>query len=621
MSVAAAALCVPVAAQLHENIEVEGKYVPDIIKIDKIHTFPATESVDMETTPLPYEEEGAVADIPPYLVNMEATGWRASRKWIRNRGYVDFSLGSWLSSDLSAGYRFMDTDDTSAGIRLQFNSTSLWKPRLSSQTEEVRRELYDGMGGIYGCHHFSGLGYLDVSADWEAAWYNYYGYAGGAGGYIVAPDVKGDVKVPTQTYNEVSARVGWRSETEEVTMRWHAAIGVRHSAYRDLYLPMLSSALKGDRETMLYLKGGFLRPWDSGSSIGLDAEGNLLLYAGAGNAYHYLQGSTSRYDAVTFYRPDNYGQISLTPYYSFQRGRLNVRVGAELDFTFNAGIPGDRFGVFHIAPDVRLDYRKGAGAVYLHVGGGNKLQTLSSIRQLDYYALPALASTRPEYSPFDAVLGAGIGPFAGFSLEASVGYKISRGIAEGGWYQHMLNSGFTPLPGRETTSDTYLYSMDYSGMNIHGFNIRAKIDYKPLKILAIRAEGSYQPQKGAIGYFNGYDRPRLTAGISAEVTPVEKVRIYVGYDYRGVRGIYTQWHSQEGAPSDGGLKAGVKDKTHYESLRLPDLTLLNAGVNWEIIPAVALRVDAFNLLNRHDALLPGLPDMGINVSGGISVKF
>lgn len=619
---AASAILLPAAmsAQLHENIEVEGKYVPDIIRIDKINTFPVTEARTMDSDPLPYQTEGVVADLVPGLTHMPPTGWRATRTVPSNRGYLDLSLGSWLNSGLSAGYRFLDTENTTAGVSLQFNSTSLWEPRLSEATGDIRRERYDGAISLYGSHRFRDVGRLDAAVDWQTGYFNYYGFNPWGGGYGLLPS-DGKIQPPTQTFNEAGVRIGWHNDSDRRSLTWSVAGGVRHTAWRALYLPLLTTPRKGDRETMVWLTGGVRNPWESGSAIGLDAEADLLVYANAGKEVAPSIFTGWGAERFGLSRPDNYGQVSVTPYYSFQKGLLNIRLGAEVDFTFNAGEKGHRFPVFHIAPDVRVDYRKGGIALYLHMLGGNELQTLSRARQLDYYTLPALSSTRPVYTPLDASAGVGIGPFAGFSLEAAFRYRISRGVPVGGWYQQMLNTGFNPAPGMTTSATNLSYSLDPTGINLHGFSIYAAIDYKPLKMVEIHAEGSYQPQKGETGYFNGLDRPRLTAGISAAVRPVEKLRIYAGYDYRGVRTIHAQSYEPTGLPSDGGLKADIGEKRHQETLRLPDLTLLNAGASWDFTPSFSLRVDATNLLNRHDAILPGLPDEGISVTGGVSILF
>lgn len=125
----------PSAAQLHESISVEGKYVPEIIKVDRINTFPKPLKFSMAASPLEYEKSGVAAAFIPSMLAMPATGWNDTKEFSSNRGYLELGAGSWLNSTLSAGYRFVDNASTLAGIRLQHNSTSLWKPHMSDATE------------------------------------------------------------------------------------------------------------------------------------------------------------------------------------------------------------------------------------------------------------------------------------------------------------------------------------------------------------------------------------------------------------------------------------------------------------------------------------------------------
>ncbi len=609
-----------VGAQLHENISVEGKYVPDIIRIDKINTFPSSSQPNLPTEPIPYETGSINADFPSTLVLMPALGWRSTRTLSPARGYVDFSLGSWLNSNLSAGGKFIDTGTTKAGASLQFNSTSLWKPKIGQGSEDIKRWRYDGALSLYCTHTFKGIGELSAAADYCIGYFNYYGYYPDADGYNYTRG-KIPTEAPTQTFNQVAARIGWRNIPDAAPLSWRLDAGVRHSAYRALYLPKLSQPVKGDRETMIYLQGGVNNNWDNGSSIGADAEGNLILFADAGKPV--MTSPFTGFDAgrFTLSRPDNYGQISITPYYSFQKWNLNIRLGAEVDFTFNAGEYGNRFPVFHIAPDVRVDFRKGGFAAYLHALGGNELRTLSRDRELDYYAIPALSSTRPVYTPLDATLGIGIGPFGGFSAELTLGYKISRGLPIGGWYQTMLNTGFIPLAGLNTTQQAMAYSLDPTGLNLQGMCFRLTLDYKPIKQLELNANASFQPQSEKTGYFNGLDRPRHTVEASVIIRPVDKLRISLGYEYRGGRRIFTQWYSANNLPSDGGMKADIDIDRHQEFINLKDINLLNASVAWKLTDTFTIHAEANNLLNRRETLLPGLPSEGVVVTGGLSVIF
>ena len=159
----AASVSAPAAAQLHESINVEGKYVPEIIRIDRVNTFPKAFRQSLQSRPIGYEQGGVATSFRPSLLTMPATGWRSTREISLNPGYLELGAGSWLNTDLSAGYRFVDNSTTLIGARLQFNSTSLWKPEVSEPTEDVKQERYDGAFGLYASHVVKGYGRLDAS--------------------------------------------------------------------------------------------------------------------------------------------------------------------------------------------------------------------------------------------------------------------------------------------------------------------------------------------------------------------------------------------------------------------------------------------------------------------------
>lgn len=83
---------------------------------------------------------------------------------------------AWLNSTLSAGYRFIDDRNTTFGVRLQHNSTSLWKPEVSETMKDTRMYRYDESIGFYGSHDFNGKGRLSGALDWHIGNFNYYGY-------------------------------------------------------------------------------------------------------------------------------------------------------------------------------------------------------------------------------------------------------------------------------------------------------------------------------------------------------------------------------------------------------------------------------------------------------------
>lgn len=621
LTFAAALAAAPALAQgLHESIGVDGKYVREVIVQDKVFTLPKRLGFTVESSPLACWEEGVPTPFTPKASQMPVVTPFASRAVRGSRGYLGLGLGSWLDGNLSAGYRFVQSPKTTAGACLQFNTTSLHRPRISVQAADVRRRLADGRLGLYASHIFDGKGTVDAAADYRLAGWNYYGYAAMSGLWADGLRSAGEdaFKAPTQTLHEANARIGWRGERDFRGFSYDAALGVRHFGYRALYLQDAGasglSRFKGDRETALYLDAGLRKRWRGGSELGLGLRGDMLLYADRPDTDSGSRGH------------DDYGMLTLTPYYRFSRGLLNMRLGVDVDLAFAAGRSGDRYSVFHMAPDVRLDWRKGGVGLFLNVLGGSELQTLASQHALDYYAMPLLADTRPVYSPLDASAGANFGPFAGFSAGVAFRYRISRRMPTGGWYMAMLNYGSLAMPGMSLPDGCdpadVRYGSSPEGIDMHGLSLAVHAGYRLGSILELEAEGTYQPQDGEKGYFNGYDRPRWTASVAATVKPVEKLSLSLEYEYRGVRRIYTQAGRVGSAAVPGGIPV-IKDPGDgpMPSLRLPDLTLLGFRAGWQFTPKVGVFVQGANLLDRRDDVLPFAPMQGISVVGGVNLLF
>lgn len=618
----ATAASMPAAAQLHESINVEGKYVPDIIRIDRVNTFPKAFWQTLDTRPLGYEQGGVATSFLPSLLTMPATGWRASRTISSNPGYLELGAGSWLNTDLSAGYRFIDNSTTLFGARLQFNSTSLWKPNLTPPTENVKQERYDGAFGLYASHVVKGYGRLDASLDYHAGYFNYYGYTGTKRFSFtndVLPD--GSIDAPTQTINDLAIRVDWRPLlTPSATLDYHATARLRHFGYRALPLPSERNAetVKGSRETNLGLAGGVRLPWENGSSIGLDANIDMVFLSGekkveTGNPVPGISP-----DCLP--NPGDYAMLTLTPYYRFTRGLLDIRLGADIDLSFNAGPEGSRYSFLHVAPDVRFALQTGQVGLYLNALGGSELNTLARLHELDYYSMPAAICTRPSYTPLDAAFGVNLGPFSGFSLGIEGRFRSTKKVPLGGWYQAWLNCGHHPIDGIEPAmpSDAeMLYSLDTDGLDMHGVSLAAIMKYQHGNIFSISAEATVQPQDGKKGYFNGYDRPKYTAALKTSFKPVDPLRVSLGFDYRGDRKIYTRSYR----PLGSGDAIIDGDNTTLHSLPLPDLSLLNISATWSFTPDFSVWLQADNLLNRHDEILPMLPTQGTVVLAGLKWLF
>lgn len=323
----------------------------------------------------------------------------------------------------------------------------------------------------------------------------------------------------------------------------------------------------GASETRLNVGAGYAYSLTESSTIGIDLDGAFL-----------FQGRTY----------GDYGVISLTPAYRLTKERLTLHTGVDLAFAYNAigNLPGSKFDTFHIAPEIDVQYRPLSGlGVFLSATGGVTPSTMGMYAdEWCGYRMPWVFTPNPIYTPVDGRVGVNAGPFAGFAASASVRYTVSRNVPLDAWSD----------PAAEC-------------VNLHGYSLNLGLRYAFGNIVEAWFDGAYSPQDGKEGVFNGFDRPRWVLEAGAAVRPIKKLKIDVGYDYRGVRNTYAVFTTASGM--------------QLLPYRLPDITDLNAKVTYSILDNFDVYVKGSNLLNHKVDLLSGLNTTGLIIQGGIYLEF
>lgn len=562
------------AQTLHESFEVEGTYTPEIYIRERVFTLPEQLSFRMENTPLDYSVKSVTADFAPSFLNLGPSGWRTTRSIDRSKGYIDLSAGSWLQGNLSAGYRFVDDGKSRLGAMLQYDNLSLYHPfgNIPGSYSQIKQQLHDGTLGIYGSTKVADAGELSADLYYRLAYFNYPGF----------PGMDETQETPFQTLNNFLATARWRGKPSSID--YGASVDFEYFGYRTFTqsTTLPTGMAKGQRETRLGLSAFVSAVTGDGSTVGLDADFQMLGYT---------------FGEIVD-RPSDYGNVRLVPRYRFTRGFLNISVGAEVDLTFNAGPKDDRFGTFHVSPDFRVEYRSNGIGLYLHALGGTRLQTLSSLSTLDYYQMPDINNTTPIYSPLDATVGATFGPWSGFSLGVRGGYKITNNVLVRGLYMCNFNLALLQYAKLPTNLD----------MNIKGLCLGADMHYEYGHLFSLDATLDYSPQHDEKGVFNGYDRPRWVAHAGVETNPWSTLKLGLGYDYRGVRKVY-----YTALAGDGSQLFGY--------IRLTDQNLLNLHASYEVMPGLVVKGSVNNLFGCRASILPGLPGGGLNFLVGFGYRF
>lgn len=585
-------------AQYNPTVNVDGTYKPDIIDRDRINTFPDLPKLQIPATSLQFDLKGVNADFPPTGIPMEATGWETLPK--AGKGFVYAELGSWLNAGLIAAYRFVDTRSTTAWIRFDHNSTSLWKPGEDYiNDKDRRREACDERLRLGITHRAEGYGRLSACIDYNFARYNYY--------TVMESD-------PFQNFNDAALRLDWKSESAS-RFCIDAGAGFRYTGFSTMYIPyyMLQEPsgpddnlirLSGQRDMDITLGADMSMTLGSRRNYaGVRLDGEIILTEG-------LKGSRKS----DLCRPQNYGILTLEPYYRHETDRLRFIAGARMDFPINTAsgtgladiypvFPKSRKGQdFYISPDLRFDYVRGSVAVEIHATGGASLYTLSTAHDRDFYCQPGTWNTLPEYSPLDATAAFRFGPFSGFQFRVSGSYRITKQLRNGGWYTLFLNEG------RFYEGDNIFYNMTAPAdltVNLSGVSLGLGLSYEYGPEFRINAEGTWQPQHGKTGYFNGYDMPELTAAVAVESNPWSSLRLTLRYDLRALR------------------RSLVDYSTLSDDIEIPLRNWSNLCfiAGYDIFRNFTLGVRLDNLLNRKQSILYGLPMPGLTASGTLTYVF
>ncbi len=486
----AIALLIPLTAaaqDLHESFTVLGEYIPDIIRQDKIHTLPSGTLFTMPASPMPYSTTGVTGNITPSIGVVDPPLWRAQLRKAP-RGYIDFGIGNHLNMTGSAGYRFINTPATQAGLWLRHNSWWGFRPDL------YEKNLADDRLGLYLRHSFN-AGTLAADLQYHGAWFNYYGSS------VPTPNRH----APTQTIVNPSAEISWKS-TDIGQWSYATALRYHYFSFRRF------QQMKGQKENAIALDANLAYRLNERSTLALDMRTGAYLYS---NPLADRNNNT------------DYGLISLTPNYRLTANCLRLTAGADLALAIHAGrslfAPVQRHTrLFYAAPHIDLSYSRGITALSLHAKGGLKANTLCAAADADIYTTPVLVESTPQYSPIDARIALALNPHRTITTTLGINYAITRGIYPNGDYMaHIADN-------RPTTTTT----------TIRGFIFDADISLKPTDRFGINASLRYSPQNNHRGYFNGYDRPRWILNTTAQINPTDRITVALNYNYRGVRKHY-----------------------------------------------------------------------------------
>lgn len=592
------------AQELSGSATATGDYKAEFIPHSRLSGLPKHASMTIPKGTLPVALDPVdVYHVPLIVTQQGAKAYVATNRY---RGYLSLSAGSYLDASLSAGYRFIDDDNTAAGAWLQHSSTSLFRPQTANPDAQAsRRKAYDQTIELYGSHFFDGVGTLQADMAYRLGFFNYYTSALGADGK--------PLQAPDQTLNDFCINAAWRGLRRERTFFVDGDLAYRYFGYRRFHLPYTepTQGIKPPQENDLRLGATLGYDMADAGAVSLTARAQMLFYTDPNSCSQIIYNTPPAFNSSVQALRD-YGIVTLQPGYSLVRGNWSLHAGLKADISWDVA-GADDFSAFHLSPDIAVSYAQGKTSLYFNAGGGVEPNTLASLSELDMYQSPALSGTLPQYSPLNATLGLHLGSFSGFSAEVHIAYAITDNTPLSGWYPYWLAN--EPL---DRVKDYEVLRT----LSLKGFSLGADVQYRLGALLDVKGALAYQRQSGETGYFNGLDRPRWTINASADVYPLKGLCVGVSYEYRGVRNLIQA--KALGMPLASASDHNFSDYTHnfgYISRRLPDIYDLGVYARYTLKERYTFSVAADNLLGCNPALNPLMPEPGLRLTGGFSIVF
>lgn len=591
---------------LNKEITLEKDFVPVEKKATKKNTLPTVKKVNAPAkTTLSYSDWAEATTVPSSIPTMLPYGYRTAHNFSDKRGYLQVGGGMAVNFTGSAGYRILDTEQNTLGVWVQHNSTWAGKnrtPLIWDEAERLKQKFNDNVLGVdFENNNQAGTLSLNLRGHFDG--FNYYGH------HEKAWDDKNK-----QTFTEFGAAVGWEGAPVMLAERelgYHASVSLGHAGYDKT----LFEGIKGAKENVLTFNLGATYQLGSGT-VGLDLTGDYVGHK-CETTTPYLYDDNAGYN---FSDKRNNFMFTLSPYYQWQNSIFRALVGVDI-------VLGDMHlydvsSKFHISPRVQLDIDIVDGAaIFVDVSGGKTLNTLSAMAAQNRYSDP-MGYYYNTFSPVDGRAGFKIGPFGGFSAQLYGGYGVFKSDF----------STVLPVPDKPTAilTDRYTGNNIYAVSHYYNFDSRgayfgAELTYKYRSLIEAKAAFQHAPAVDDVeqshwykGYpLDGMDGANTNVTFDLRVTPIRKLAIDLGLQYRGGRSVLN--------PSSATYLTSIdRDYWSCESFNfadMDDLVNLHAGASYRFDKVLTLWVKGNNLLARKHDYLPGMGAQGLNIMGGVSLVF
>ncbi len=478
--IAAAAATLSATAQgLHQEIEVEREITPVETESSRYNLRPELILPPVTPIKLSLSDRAVTAPVRPSFTHLSPVSSTTGLETDDYPGYVRAGIFPIFNADVSAGYRFLNTDRTRLNAWLQYTGDVYRRDIPGSESD--RRYWRDNavVGGVDLHQAVGQRGLIDAGAAYAYDRYNMYGITPSDMSYYLFNQwvhrFNADATYTLASTGGASFKAGLHFERFSFGLK--DFVPAREHVYR---VDLGTSIAIGEKTRF---------------NMGLD-----------GVIVH----SSVHKDASTR------GLITFRPAYSFFGGenKFSGKIGLSVSAAINDGT------VFSIAPDIMLGWNPSTFfSMELTATGGAKVNTLSQLYELTPYMYSGRAY-RHSNIPYDLGASIIVGPVHGLYARLSGSYSRATD-----WL--MPDEAIAPQG----------HGIAYRSGTVRGWQYSGAIGWKHRYF---KIEGSYAQAPSGLKscYYQWRDRARRVVKAGVEIYPMEKLTIAAGYELRQSRAVY-----------------------------------------------------------------------------------
>ncbi|MCM1093670.1 MAG: hypothetical protein NC421_06915 [Lachnospiraceae bacterium] len=482
------------AQDLTKEITVEKDIVPIERDASRMDRLPQLRLPAVSMKKLSWSDRAVSAPVTASISTLAPAGYLSNMDRPEHKGYVYAGYFPTLQAELSAGYRFVDNENTNAGAWLQYDG-SQYKQRNIYKNKLDYRDHTAKIGADVS-HRFDYAGTLSARLNYMFSSFNY-------------PTTL--EKGFTQSVNNVDFGVAWHSEPGR--FEYYAALDY---GYFKFGKPDFNAA-----KAMAENYGDF--------SVGGRFALGGASYVGADIDAEFVNDSEAEESGLK----STAANFGITPYFKVSGTRYSIKLGVKVGHAFNRG------SSTYVAPDVKLEWMPTSKfTVYVGADGGARLNTAAMLFAENHLINPSQSyeTTRKKIGVDGGFL---IGPFAGASIKAWGSYAtFSRQLMP-----ELLENDLGDYTG------VYMGSYDFKSIN---YGIMFSYEYRDIAKGYVSYEGA--PRSYDEGYAAWRDRAKSVFGAGVSVSPIKALDITLDYRLRSGRAVYIAGDPLVG-PFEGGYTA------------------------------------------------------------------